>query len=349
MNNQKSINLKNTNRLVIIVLILLVFFAGYIWWQNKPVVSPMSMTEIRYASVSSIVEAPAHVAYQNGYFAEEGLDLTIEINSAGKTSLEHLIDGQVDIAAVMATPVVYSSFERDDFYIIGKIEHTKIHLAVARKDSGIESAETLKGKRVAVMLGTAAHFFMDSWLIRYGLKNSDLQIFNMSGPDSVKAIIDGSVDAMFYWFPFPVMAEWALEDNALRLPSEDIVPGSWVIVAKKEYVHQNPDTIKGFLRAIVKAENFIRQEPKISREIHAKVSGVDEAIIATIFNRMNFNLSMDQALLLDLEDQARWIISYGYTDKKIVPNYLDYLYPDTLQAVKPEAVTVIKGVIIDDN
>ena len=108
----------------------------------------------------------------------------------------------------------------------------------------------------------------------------------------------------------------------------------------KDYVRDNPETIEKFSRAISKAENFARENSQASIDIHAQVSGVDRDIIATLFDDMAFNLSLDQNLLLDLEDQARWIISYGYTDKK-VPNFLDYIYPDALRKVKPEAVTVI--------
>ena len=137
-------------------------------------------------------------------------------------------------------------------------------------------------------------------------------------------------------------------DNAFELPSDNLVPGSWVIVAKKDYVKQNPQTLERFLRALVKAEDFIINDPETASAIHAEVSGVDKSLIDTIFDQMNFNLSMDQTLLLDLEDQARWIMSYGYTTQTSVPNYLEYLYPDALRRVKPEAVTVIAGAP-DDN
>ena len=121
-----------------------------------------------------------------------------------------------------------------------------------------------------------------------------------------------------------------------------------MIVAKKDYVEQNPQTLEKFLRSLVRSEEFIAQDPQSASGIHAEVSGVDQALIDPVFDQMNFSLSMDQALLLDLEDQARWIISYGYTDQTSVPNYLEYLYPDALQLVKPEAVTIITGVS-DDN
>ncbi len=56
---------------------------------------------------------------------------------------------------------------------------------------------------------------------------------------------------------------------------------------------------------------------------------------------MEFGLSLGHNLLLDLEEQARWIIKNGYTDATEVPNYLNYLDIRPMQAVKPEAATLI--------
>lgn len=306
------------------------------------------LTTVRFASVPAIVEAPSHVAYQKKYFEEEGLDLSIEINPDGKTSLTHLFEDKVDIAAVMGTPLVYSSFERDDFYIIAKMAHEKIHSAVAREDSGIKANSDIRGKKVAVMRGTSGHFFLDSWLIFQSLTPQDIHLVNLNGPEAIQAISRGDVDAMFYWFPFPEKAMGELGSKVFELPSNHHVPGSWVIVVKKEYAHQNPEVLKQFLRAIIKAEDFILKEPESAMRIHSQVSGVPLTILSSKFKTMDFGLLLDQELILDLEDQARWIISYGYTNKKHVPNYLDYIYPDALTSVKPDAVMLIHSVSHED-
>ncbi len=43
-----------------------------------------------------------------------------------------------------------------------------------------------------------------------------------------------------------------------------------------------------------------------------------------------------------MEDEARWAMKEGLTDKKEVPNYLDFIFMDALELVKPEAVTIIR-------
>jgi hypothetical protein len=81
---------------------------------------------------------------------------------------------------------------------------------------------------------------------------------------------------------------------------------------------------------------------RVMNVIHSKVSGVDRDIVAALFEDLEFNLSLDQALLVDLENQARWLLRRGYTEKKRVPDYLERIYPDALYQIKSTAVTLIK-------
>ncbi len=299
------------------------------------------LKKVRVASVPAIVEAPTHIAYHNKYFEQEGLDVSLRINPDGKTSLEQLLNDEADIITVTGTPVVYSSLKGNDFAILANIDHSKIHFVVARKDRGISSIADLKGRKVTVMLGTSGQFFMDSLLALNKLKITDLEIVNLNGPAQLKAFVDGEVDAIFGWVPFPLLALQELGDKAILLPSDPIRSCSWVVVATKQYVAENPDIPKKILKALIAAENFISQEREQASIIHAEISGVKNRAASDLFKTMEFGLSLRHSLLLDFEDQARWILKHGYSDAKKIPNYLNYIDPDAMSAVKPEAVTLI--------
>jgi NitT/TauT family transport system substrate-binding protein len=51
---------------------------------------------------------------------------------------------------------------------------------------------------------------------------------------------------------------------------------------------------------------------------------------------------LDQTILVSLEDEARWAMKERLTDKKEIPNYLDFIFMDALEQAKPEAVTIIR-------
>jgi NitT/TauT family transport system substrate-binding protein len=68
----------------------------------------------------------------------------------------------------------------------------------------------------------------------------------------------------------------------------------------------------------------------------------DDAYLEMIWQRYQFSLSLDQSLILAMEDEARWMIKNKLTKETNVPNFLDYIYEDGLKAVKPETVNIIR-------
>ena len=61
-----------------------------------------------------------------------------------------------------------------------------------------------------------------------------------------------------------------------------------------------------------------------------------------VWDEFNFRLVLDQSIIVSLEDEARWAIREELVDKEEVPNYLDFIYINALEDVKPEAVTIIR-------
>jgi len=54
-----------------------------------------------------------------------------------------------------------------------------------------------------------------------------------------------------------------------------------------------------------------------------------------------YALSLDQRILMTMEDEARWAIRHNLTANKNTPNYLDYFYLESLAAAKPGGVQLM--------
>jgi NitT/TauT family transport system substrate-binding protein len=70
--------------------------------------------------------------------------------------------------------------------------------------------------------------------------------------------------------------------------------------------------------------------------------GYTESYVNSILPRLALTVTLPQALLVVMEDEARWSIKNSLTDRKEVPNYLNFIYFDGLMAVKPDAVTIFQ-------
>lgn len=294
-------------------------------------------------SATSLLPSLVHIAKENGYFLEEGIDVEIKGYPTGKAALAATFNGEVDMATVADTPIVTNSFERNDFAVLVTILDSAQHAkALARKDSNINTPQDLVGKKVATTIGTTAHFFMVTFFTSNGIDTSDVEVVNLKPGEMVEAITSGDVDAIFAWEPNILKSQKSLGDNAIVLPSRVGYEATFNLVAMNKFIEDHPESIRKIIKALAKAEEFTKDNREESIDIIASRLGADREDIDKLWDGYRFRLSLSQTLIMTLEDEARWAIRDNLTDKTEVPNYLDYIHLDALEEVKPEAISIIR-------
>lgn len=292
----------------------------------------------------SLLTSPVWIAENKGYFKEEGLNVKIKEFGSGKTALATMLSqGNLDMVTVAQTPIMFNSFNRSDYAIIAAMVCADNDVKIlVRQDKGIKNPSDLRGKRVGITKGSTGHFFLGLFLTYNGLELSEVQAFDLEATDLPQALADGRVDAISTWEPHILNAKSLLREKALLLPSEGVFREDFYFVANRDFTENNPQALRSFLKAIEKGEEFIQKNREESIDIVSKRLKLDRKLTASVWSDFNFHLMLDQTVLITLEDEARWAIREGLTDKKEVPNYLDFIYMDALEDVKPEAVAIIR-------
>ncbi len=183
---------------------------------------------------------------------------------------------------------------------------------------------------------------MSVFLTLNGIDVSDVEIVNMKPGEMVEAIVNGDVDAIYAWEPNVLNAAKKLGDNAIILPSDMGYIATFNLVTMNGYIENNPELIRNVIKALVKAEEFASNNREVSIDIIASRLETDREDIDKLWDGYRFKISLSQSLIITLEDVARWSMRNNFTDKTEVPNYLDYIYLDALEDVKPEAVGIIR-------
>jgi NitT/TauT family transport system substrate-binding protein len=114
------------------------------------------------------------------------------------------------------------------------------------------------------------------------------------------------------------------------------------IISTETWVTSHPEVIIRFLKALVQAENYVASHPDEAKAIVKKRLQYEDAYIGEVWREHRFSLSIDQGLIVAMEDEARWMIKNNLTTEKNVPNFVDYIYIDGLKAAKPGAVNIIR-------
>jgi ABC-type nitrate/sulfonate/bicarbonate transport system substrate-binding protein len=302
---------------------------------------PREKITIAYSTASNAVLV--YIAFAKGYFAEEGLDAVPQPHAFGKLALNAVVEGKADLATVADTPIVFAVMKGEKITTLAVIQTSnRDNAIVARKDRGIAKPAGLRGKNIGVPLGTNADFFLYSLLLDHDVKREQVTLVDMK-PDEMAAALDqGKVDAVSTFNPTIKQLERQLGKHGIVFFGESLYTETICIAAMQEYPRKNPEAVKKFLRALIKAELFVQQNDKEARNLVAEFIKIDRAVLDEIWDVFTFRVALDQALLVNFEDQTRWVLKNKLAPRKTMPNYLDCIYADGLYSVKPEGVRIVR-------
>lgn len=288
------------------------------------------------------VSLPVYVAEAEGYFTREGLIVHTRECPSGRACFQMLSEGSVDLATASELLVALNSFKRPDLAIIATISTSSHHhKLVARRSAGIAAPRQILGKRVGTVAGTSAQYFLDSWLVFHEVDPQHVTVVSLAPDQVVGALQRRELDAAAIWEPLAATALDNLGDDGLVLRSPRLYMQHFTLVTNRKMIaSRNADLVK-FLRALLRAQNFIAEEPGKAKGILRARLGIDSRLVEATFKEHDFRIRLDQTLLTTMSSQARWAVREGYAEPGSKPKIpLNSIAPELLRRLAPDAVTL---------
>jgi len=302
---------------------------------------PREKITIAYSTTTDTVLA--EVAQMQGFYLQEGLEAIPQKYPYGKIALQAVLEGRADFATVAETPIMFAVLNGEKLYVIATIQtSSKANAIVARKDKGILTPADLKGRTIAATLGTTSEFFMDAYLAGHGIARKNMKVVDLKAEGLSDALENGTVDAVSAFNPYLIRMQKKLGNRVITFYDEEIYTKTFNIVATQEFVRNNPGKVDKVLGALIKAEQFVSRNPAAAQKIVADFSLMDAALVREIWQDTSFLVRLDQSLVLALEEESRWAVKGGLTGNRKIPDYMDYIYLEGLQSVKPTAVRILR-------
>ena len=327
-----------------IATVILLLGAAALWLAGRP--SDDGAAQQRPVRLGLALQPPSALmilAHGEGFFAAEGLDVRVTEYVSGKRALAGLLSAEVDVATTAAVPIVFAAFERKDLKILATIASVgNEQRIVARKSRGIQSPKDLRGKRVATQRGSAVHFFLHLFLTKHGLSGNDVRLSFMKAEQLPQSLAQGEIDAFSMREPFVSRARGLLAGDAVVFAEPGLYFRTEHLITTDRFIQGKSGTIRKLLRALLRAEQLARSDPERARRLVAARLDISQSALASSWPDFELEVSLDQALLTSMEDQARWAIESGLTERRAMPNYLEFIHTAGLDAEKPDAVTIIR-------
>jgi NitT/TauT family transport system substrate-binding protein len=219
------------------------------------------LTQVTMGYVPVSIFAPVFVAKEKGYFAEQGLDVTLEPLPGGSDMVVLTASGDFDAGIGGAGPAFWNAMEQGlpltviaPGHAEGDPVATPLMISKEACESGaITSVADLAGKKVSVNARGATEYWLSQALSTGGLTMDDIDLQTLAFPDAVAALASGAIDAAMVGEPLATKAEQ--DGIAVRLassfPVQDIQPT--LIYANDDWIAANPEAAQGLVTAYLKA------------------------------------------------------------------------------------------------
>ena len=91
--------------------------------------APEPLEKIVLGTQAIVQLSPVWIAEKRGYFKEEGLQVEIREFASGRAALQIMLNEKgIDLATASQTPVIFNSFHRNDYAVIG-VWFTRIRIS----------------------------------------------------------------------------------------------------------------------------------------------------------------------------------------------------------------------------
>ena len=258
--------------------------------ESKEELTKVTLNEVAH----SIFYAPQYVAIEEGYFAEEGLELTLVTGFGADKTMTAVISGEADIGFMGAEASIYAYQEgaTDPVMNFAQLTQRAGNFLVAREEMPDFTWDDLKGKKI---LG-GRKGGMPEMVFEYILKNNgidpatDLEINQSIDFGSTAAAFTGDKSADFT-VEFEPSATALEKEGAGYVVASLGVDSGYVpytsYSAKTSFLNENPQVIQSFTNALQKGMDYVQNHSpeEIALVISPQFPETDMDTLTTIVKR----------------------------------------------------------------
>ncbi len=214
---------------------------------------------------------PLTLCERLGYFAEQGLAVTINDFRGGAQSLQALVGGSVDVVTGAYEHTIRMQAKGQDIRAVielGRYPGIVVGLRKDRADT-YKSAADLKGTKIGVSApGSSTNFFVMYMMAKAGLKPTDAAYIGVGiGPSAVAAVKKGDIDAISNLDPVITKLEQdgdikVVADSRTEAGTRAIFGGSnpaAVLYLKHDFAERNPNTVQALVNAFYRTLKWLEK------------------------------------------------------------------------------------------
>lgn len=246
----------------------------------------LETTELLVGIVPVIDHAAVFLAIEDGFFADEGLEVSAQPAQGGAAAVPAMIAGELQAAFATYPSFLLAEASGVGISIVslgidGTEETAGVYVA---EGSDIATIEDLEGMTIAVnTLNNTGDLTIKTHLKDAEIDPNSVEFIELAFPDMGPTLASGGVDAVWVVEPFLTGLEGSGAQKIFATyagPTAEI-PVSGVGMTR-EFTDANPNTVGAFQRALERANSELAGDPDRARELVTTYSETSPEVAAEL-------------------------------------------------------------------
>jgi NitT/TauT family transport system substrate-binding protein len=264
------------------------------------------------------------VAQDQGYFAEEGLDVTIDRGYGSAGTVSQIAGGAYDIGFADINSMIEFNVKNPDqaLQAIAVIYNYPPFAILTTSDRNIRRPRDLVGKRIGAPTFDASFRLWPVFAKAVGIDPDSVTWVNMDPTLREPTLMRGQVDAIgaFYFTA-------ALNLEAAGVDMDDIVSFLYAengvdvygnaVMAPKAFLEENPEAVRGMMSALTKAWHYTLENPESAIESVRRADGLTDPEVELA--------RLELAIETNIITPEVYDVGFGGVDNERLENAIDQI------------------------
>ncbi len=268
-----------------------------------------------------------------GFYEDVGIDLDIRSGNGSSSAHRLVANSDSDFAYGSCGAMINLASKGAAIISVGVIDAMGSEAILVRPDSGVKSISDLKGKKLLTTANAGVNTFFPIVLSNAGIQAADINITNVPDGALVSSYLQGSGDAVGILGgiddkPAEIKANGGADPVIFPYSDFGVDQVGYCISTRKELVKNNPDLVKRFVAATVRAYKEAEANPDSAVDSIADIVGgsmaeeqgkaqarsVLDVTLGLLYSGNNTNKTLGLNVASDWESMVKLMKEYNDLD-----------------------------------
>jgi ABC-type nitrate/sulfonate/bicarbonate transport system substrate-binding protein len=288
------------------------------------------------------------LAERLGYFKEAGVDVAVNWVTSFSDLYAPAGAGQIDFTVTSVNNGLKWHQDNIPMRYLAILTNIAGGQGVAVNPAKVKTPKDFESIKIGMATGSTVELAIRNFAKANQLDFGKFQFVNLQPPDQLAALSSDQVQAIAVWEPWLQRAVTEFGAKRYFTGRKSFIPGAegdvaWLtlpsgLLANTKLLKERPQVATGVLSALLKAEQFVNDQPKKASAAAASLLKMPAPLMETLLPTSSYSAKLDQAVLDDINTIEDFLIASKKLKAKIEPTALFDL--SFLKTVAPTLVAV---------